>query len=146
MTESELLALVTSNGWTIIESKQIGQEGTGDNLLAIMALLTVKPVNGVMLRQWLNYYKKLNGTCIWRENNPFPASPVVTFYDKVSAKINALVAAGTIKAGYVEKSNEIAKTALVVAVGTSNDFKPYHVWEDASQVIQVVALTGTYPI
>lgn len=146
MTETELLAKVATEGWTIIETKTLGQEGTGDNLLTIIALLTVKPEGSIMHRQWLNYYKKIDGSCLWRENNPFPSVPSTTFYDKVSTKINALVAAGTIKAGYIEKFNEAAKTALVVAVGSANDFKPYHVWEDASQVIQVVALTGTYPI
>ena len=146
MTETELINKVGTEGWTIIETKTLGEEGTGDNLLTIIALLTVKQSGDMLLRQWLNYYKKVDGTCIWREHDPFPAPQAVSFGQRVNAKITALVAAATIKAAYAEKIDESSETALVVAVKTDNTFQAYHVWADASDVIQIQALTGTYPI
>ena len=144
MTETELLAKVTSEGWTIIETKTLGPEGTGDNVLTIIALLTVKPEGGMMLRRWLNYYKKLDGSCFWRENNPFPTVST-SFGDEVRTKIASLVTAGTIKAGYVEKMDDSSQTALVVAIKSDSTASMYHVYK-VGGVLNIAAVTGTYPI
>jgi len=145
MTEAEILAKVTTAGWTINETKTLGQEGAGDNLLTIKALLLTKPEGSFMRRQWVNYYMKTDGSCAWREYDPFPAAPATSFGEEVRNKIVALVAAATIKAGYVEKMDETSQTALVVAVKADNTFAPYHVCKVAG-ALTITAVTGTYPI
>ena len=145
MTEQEILDKVATEGWTIIETKTLGQEGTGDNLLVIKGLLLCKPQNSFMLRQWVNYYLKIDGSCYWREYDPFPAPHVATFSQEVNAKIVALVAAGTIKAGYVERSDMASQTALVVAIKPDNSLAMYHVCK-VGEELTITAITGTYPI
>lgn len=148
MTEVDLLNKIAAEGWSIIEQRTVGDEGSGDSHLVTKRLMVFKPESGVIVRREIFYNVKADGSCYWLRDDPFPTYPPPSpvFTDTVSSKINALISAGTIKAGYIERFNEAAKTAVVVAVTISNEFKVYHVWQDASQTIQVVALTGTYPI
>lgn len=144
MTETELLAKVATEGWTILDSKVLGTEGTGDNLLTIKHLLLCKPKNGTMMRMWAAYYVKVDGVCYWRETNPFPVA-TVHFNDEIRAKISSLVAAGTIKAGYIERVDDTSQTALVVAIKNDNTPKIYHVYKSGG-VLNVTEVTGTYPL
>ena len=147
MTEAQLLAKVESEGWTINESKTLGEEGVDDNLLTIKALLLTKPDTTFMLRQWVNYYVKVDGSCFWREHDPFPEKVVVvTFRDEVQTRITELIAAASIKAAYTEKVSETDKTAIVVAITPANALKMYHVYKDAQGDLLITELTGTYPI
>jgi len=143
MTEADILTKVTQEGWSVVEIKTVTQEGN----LTVKGLLLVKPQDSYMLRQWVNYYVKPDGTCYWREVNPFPSpvTPTESFSQKVSAKINALVSTGTIKAGYIERINESGETALVVVVKNDGSLGAYHVYKSGED-LAITPVTGTYPI
>jgi len=145
MIEVELLSKVTSEGWVILQQKELEKEGTGDALLTGKAIAVCKPLDSVLERKWLKYYLKTDGTCYWQEYNPFPAVPAMSFGEQVRTKINALVTAATIKAGYVERMDEPTQTALVVAVKSDNSLAIYHVCKVAG-ALTITAVTGTYPI
>ena len=146
MIEQDILDKVASEGWAIIQTKDIGTEGEGGNLQTYKGLLLVKPVNGVMKRQWVNYVVLPDSTCFWRENNPFPDPKPVRFDSEVRAAIAGYVDAGQIKAGYVEKLDQANETAIVVAIFTDDTIKMFHIDKDAQGHIQRSEITGTYPI
>ena len=145
MTEQEILAKVASEGWTILQQKELGQEGTGANLLINKALAVFKPLGSILDRRWFKYYVKTDGSCYWQEYNPFPAPPATSFRDELNAKIAALVTAGTIKAGYIEKTDEGTQTAIAVAVKPDNTLAMYHVYK-VGGALNITAITGAYPI
>jgi len=144
MTEAELLTKVATAGWTIIESKTLGAEGTGDNLLTVKALLLVKPEGDAYLRQWENYYQRVDGKCAWREHDPFRVAPV-DFSQQVRNKISNPVAAGTIKAGYLERVDINSETALAVVIKPDDSLAMYHVCKVGGEP-QITPITGSYPI
>jgi len=146
MTEVEILAKVATAGWTIVYSQVLNQEGSGTNALTLKCLYITKPQDSVMRWQKVNYFLKVDDTCYWQNHDPFYVEiPIVSFGQKVQNKIAALVAAATIKAGYIEKIDEASQTALVVVVKPDNTFAPYHVYT-VGEVLTVTPLTGIYPI
>lgn len=142
MTETELLAIVATNNWTL---QRIEIEDTNPALMR-KAILCWKPVSNVVTQQWFHYFVKADGTAYWERSDPFPAM-VTTFQDQLNAKITALVVAGIIKAAYVEKIDQINNTAIVVAVmGATLAYKTYHVYKDTGGNLQITEVTGAYPI
>ena len=146
MTETELLNKVTDGGWVVIETKELGHEGTGDNLLVIKGLLLCKLQDGVMLRQWANYYLKIDGTAYWREHDPFPPARLTTFDSEVRTAISGYITAGQIKAGYIEKVNSTDETAIVVVIMADDSIKMFHIYKDTSDNVQREEITGNYPL
>lgn len=144
MTETELLNKVSTEGWVVLQQKELGSEGTGDNLIINKALAVCKTLDSVLDRKWLKYYLKADGSCYWQEYNPFPAF-VTSFKEQVQMRINTLVTAGTIKAGYIEKIDEVSETAIVVAIKSDNSLAMYHVCK-VGGVLTITSITGTYPI
>ena len=144
MTENELLATIASNAWEVLQTQSAPTEGG----MTHKALAICKPNGSVLLRQWVRYYVRPDGTCYWQDADPFatPAIQPDTFNNQLMAAIDALVSAGQIKAGYIERQNDYSETAVVAVVATDNTTKLYHVYKDASGVFQKTAITGAYPI
>jgi hypothetical protein len=144
MTENELLATIASNGWEVLQTQSAPTEGG----MTHKALAICKPNRNVLLRQWARYYVRPDGTCYWQDADPFesPAAHPDTFNNQLMAAIDALVDADQIKAGYIERQNDLSETAVVVIVATDNTTKLFHVYKDESGAFQKTAITGTYPI
>ena len=141
MIEQDILDKVASEGWEVIKTDdKLGQEG--DHLYK--GLLIAKPMNGTMLRKWINYVLLPDNSCYWREVNPFPVKPV-RFSQDVQAAISGFITAGQIKAGYVERLNQLDETAIVVAVMSDDTFRMFHIYKDSGN-IQRTEITGNYPM
>ena len=141
MTEAELLGTITSNGWTIQRTEI--EDPNPD--LTRKAVLCWKAEDSVVNQKWFHYFVA-GDVAYWQTSNPFPPAPAMTFSEEVQSKISGLVASSTIKAGYVEKSDNASETALAVVVKNDDSMVLYHIYKDAEETIQVTPLTGTYPV
>ena len=141
MTEQELQDTLTTNGWEILQTKEVGSEAGYTN----KGTAACKVINGAMKRQWFKYYLKSDGICYWQDVNPFPDPPAPNFSDEVRAKITDLKATAVIKAGYIERTDLNNKTCVVMVIKPDNTFAMYHVYKDTDETIRATELSGSYP-
>lgn len=140
MTETELLAKVNSEGWVVLQTREVDTKPS----LILKDILCHKPIEGVMKQDRFFYFVKSDGTAYWKDADPF-APAVASFREKVQSKIASLIAAGTIKAGYVERMDEPNEVALVVAIKDDSTFATYHVYQSGG-ALMVTPVTGAYPM
>jgi len=123
MNEQELLTTLKARYAQIGEVKDSPSENFEDGtLLRHRAVAVFDDVGGVLMRQWVHYYVKADGTALWqdREPKPDPVAPVLSFTQKVQAALDAKVADGTLKMAWIQQVAESQRRALVSVVTAAN--------------------------
>jgi hypothetical protein len=142
MTEQDILDAITNAGWTVIQTKE--DSTSGDRI--VYSVWCTQVINDGVVDKYFRYVKYPDDSCYWWEKDPFPAPKPESFQQKLQTAITNLITAGTIKAGYVEKSDLVNETALVVVITPSDAYKTFLVNKNASGNLQPTEIAGDYPM
>lgn len=127
MTEAELITTLqgkfTALGVPADNPSELLSDGT---TLRHKAIPCFDDTGSALLRQWVHYYVKADGTAFWqdREPKPTPLLPAVTFTSKLQQYLDAAAVAGTpIKAGTILWSSDVGRVAKLEVVTVANALK-----------------------